>query len=185
MTRQARIGTTIGGKLLTAGWLTLAVSSSWAINGCADEKRRSVPRLPAKGAVEVIATGVADGDTFVATIHGAPRRVRLARIDAPEKRQPYGRRAEQALRELVWKRTVHMHWEALDRNCRPIAQVRVEGSDVGEALVRMGMAWQYTGYSQDPGLAALEQRARDSRSGLWADPNPIPPWQWRREQRAP
>lgn len=162
-------------------WLSLLWSDAIAAGGCQDEARRGVARLSNSGSVEVVATAVVDGDTFISTIDGAARRIRLARIDAPEKRQAYGQRAEQALRGLVWKRMVQISWTRLDRHCRPIADVRVDGVDVSEAMVRKGMAWQYTGYSQAPGLAAIEQQARSSRVGLWSDPNPIPPWEWRRE----
>ena len=167
-------------QLLAAAFLSLATSSTWAGSGCSDEERRGIPRLPHAGSAEVFAAGVVDGDTFVADIEGARRRIRLARIDAPEKRQAFGHRAEQALRDLVWKRTVQVQWHRLDRNCRPIAEVRVDGADVSEALVRLGMAWQYTAYSRDAGLAAIEQQARNRHIGLWSDARPIPPWEWRR-----
>lgn len=124
-------------KLLAAAVLSLVISSTWAGSGCADEERRGIPRLPHTGSAEVIAAGVVDGDTFVAEVEGAPRRIRLARIDAP-----LGHRAEQALRDLVWKRTVQVRWHQVDRSCRPIAEVRVDGTDVSAALVRLGMAWQ-------------------------------------------
>lgn len=167
-------------QLTVLVWSALAVSSSWAANGCADEERRGVPRLPHSGRAEVLAVGIVDGDTFVADLGGALRRIRLARIDAPEKRQAYGHRAEQSLRELVWKRSVQISWARLDRNCRPIAEVRVDGVDVSESMVRRGMAWQYTVYSQDPRLTAVEQQARGGHVGLWSDPSPTPPWEWRR-----
>lgn len=166
--------------VFAAAWQFLLCVDAVAAGGCEDEARRGVARLSNSGSVEVVATAVVDGDTFVSTIEGAARRIRLARIDAPEKRQAYGHRAEQALRELVWKRTVQVSWARLDRNCRPIAEVRVDGVDVSEAMVRKGMAWQYTAYSQTPELAAIEKQARSSHVGLWSDPNPIPPWEWRR-----
>lgn len=121
--------------------------------------------------------------------HSSPRskarRVRLARIDAPENRQAYGHRAEQALRDLIWQQDVQVEWDRLDRNYRPIATVRAGGSDVSETLVRLGMAWQYTAYSRDARLTVLEQQARDNRTGLWSDANPVPPWQWRRAHDKP
>lgn len=166
--------------VVAAAWLSLPWFDAVAASGCQDEARRGVARLSHSGSAEAVATAVVDGDTFVSTIDGAARRIRLARIDAPEKRQAYGHRAEQALRELVWKRTVQISWARLDRNCRPIAEVRVDGVDVSEAMVRKGMAWQYTAYSQTPGLTAIEQQARNGHVGLWSDPNPIPPWEWRR-----
>lgn len=165
--------------------MVLAVSSSCAASGCADEERRGLLRLPHSGQAEVLAVGVVDGDTFVADLEGGRRRIRLARIDAPERRQAFGRRAEQALRDLVWKRRVQISWARLDRNCRPIADVRTDGVDVSEAMVRKGMAWQYTAFSQDPRLTAIEQQARSGHVGLWSDPDPTPPWEWRRGHDKP
>ncbi|WP_413895876.1 thermonuclease family protein [Rhodoferax sp.] len=128
-------------------------------------------------------TGVSDGDTFYLVIDGQSTRVRLAQIDAPEKAQPFGRRAEQALRELVWKRQVSVTWRQLDRYERPIVQVQVDGLDVNAELVRLGWAWVYTQYATDRSLNALEQEARRERRGLWADAHPIEPWEWRKEHK--
>lgn len=126
-----------------------------------------------------LVTGVSDGDTFYLVIDGQSTRVRLAQIDAPEKAQPFGRRSEAALRELVWKRQVSVTWRQLDRYQRPIVQVRVDGLDVNAELVRLGWAWVYTQYATDSSLNALEQEARRERRGLWADAHPIEPWEWR------
>ncbi len=126
-----------------------------------------------------LVTGVSDGDTFYLVIDGQSTRVRLAQIDAPEKAQPFGRRSEAALRELVWKRQVSVTWRQLDRYQRPIVQVRVDGLDVNAELVRLGWAWVYTQYATDRSLNALEQEARRERRGLWADAHPIEPWEWR------
>jgi len=130
-----------------------------------------------------IVTGVSDGDTFYMMIDGQSTRVRLAQIDAPEKAQPFGRRAEQALRDLVGKRQVTATWRQLDRYQRPIAQVRVDGLDVNAELVRLGLAWVYTQYATDRSLVALEQDARRERRGLWADAHPVEPWEWRKASR--
>ena len=171
--------------LLAAAMVLATVRSHASGGGCLGEERRGVSRLPRSGTAEVVATGVLDGDTFVAFIDGAPRRVRLSRIDAPEKRQAFGHRAEHALRELVWKHKVHIRWDRLDRNCRPIADVTVDGLDVSEALLRAGMAWQYTAYSRDAKLEAIELEARRNHTGLWSEPGPVPPWEWRREHEKP
>lgn len=122
-----------------------------------------------------LVTGVVDGDTLYLMIDGKSVRARLAQIDAPERGQAYGRRAEQALREMVWKREVTATWRENDRNGRPIVQI-IEGSvDVNAAMVERGMAWVYTQYSRDPKLRALEKEARQAKRGLWADANPVAP----------
>ena len=130
-------------------------------------------------------TGVADGDTCYVIIDGRSTRVRLAAIDAPEKAQAFGRRSEQSLRQLVWKRTVTLEWHRLDRYGRPIADVTIEGLDVNAEQVRRGMAWVYLQYSQDAKLIALEREARAGKLGLWEQPDPVAPWQWRQANRVP
>jgi len=134
-------------------------------------------------AADVVVTGVSDGDTVTAIIDGRSMRLRLSRIDAPEHRQAWGQRAEQSLRELVWKKPVHIEWRDVDRNGRPIVTMTVNGLDVSEEQVRRGMAWVYRAYSKDPRLLGLEALARESRLGLWTDESPVPPWEWRRLQR--
>lgn len=57
------------------------------------------------------------------------------------------------------------------------------GQNVNAAMVREGLAWHYKKYSKDGELAELENEARDAKQGLWADPEPIAPWTWRKQQR--
>ena len=127
-------------------------------------------------------TGVADGDTLYANVDGHSIRIRLAQIDAPEKAQAFGRRSEQSLRELVGKKQVELAWKSLDRYGRPIAQVSVDGLDVSAEQVRRGLAWVFRRYSNDALRIALESQAKSAGLGLWADPHPFAPWDWRRSQ---
>ena len=124
-------------------------------------------------------TGVADGDTLYANVDGHSIRIRLAQIDAPEKAQAFGRRSEQSLRELVGKKQVELTWKSLDRYGRPIAQVAVDGLDVNAEQVKRGLAWVFPRYSNDAALLALEAHAKSAGFGLWVDPHPIAPWEWR------
>ncbi len=130
--------------------------------------------------VKARVTGVADGDTMYVELDGKSTRVRLARIDAPEKEQSFGRRSEQSLRELVGKRVVSITWHELDRYGRPIVDVVVDGLDVNGEQVRRGYAWVYRHYSHDPALLASEREAREQGRGLWADAHPIEPRLWRK-----
>ena len=58
------------------------------------------------------------------------------------------------------------------------------GTLANEELVKAGLAWVYDEIDIDPDwgkkLKALEQEARDSKRGLWADPHPVPPWVYRK-----
>lgn len=128
-----------------------------------------------------IVTGVADGDTFY--LGGQSSRMRLAQIDSPEKEQPYGRRAEQSLRDLIGKRQVTVEWSEKDIHGRPVVQVWVNGIDVNAEQVRRGYAWAYPQYVTDPKLYTIEAEARAAKRGLWADPHPVAPWDWRKRER--
>jgi endonuclease YncB( thermonuclease family) len=160
--------------------LLLWIGQAPARDNVAGAKGASVP-TSYRGSAAV--TGVADGDTLYATIDGHSIRIRLAQIDAPEKAQAFGRRSEQSLRELVGKRQVELAWKSLDRYGRPIAQVSVDGLDVNAEQVRRGFAWVFRRYSSDAALIALEARAKSTGLGLWADPHPVAPWEWRAARR--
>ena len=131
--------------------------------------------------------GVADGDTLAVLTDGKRQvRVRLAGIDAPERRQPYGTRARQALAALAFSRSAQVEVEDIDRFERPVGRVRVGGRDVNAEMVRRGAAWVYVRYNRDPTLVPLEAEARAAKRGLWALPEGerIPPWEWRAARRA-
>jgi micrococcal nuclease len=141
------------------------------------------PPAPSSYRGPAMVTGVADGDTLYANVDGHSIRIRLAQIDAPEKAQAFGRRSEQSLRELVGKKQVELTWKSLDRYGRPIAQVAVDGLDVNAEQVKRGFAWVFRRYSNDAALIALEAEAKSAGVGLWADPHPIAPWEWRASRR--
>ena len=141
------------------------------------------PPAPSSYRGPAMVTGVADGDTLYANVDGHSIRIRLAQIDAPEKAQAFGRRSEQSLRELVGKRQVELAWKSLDRYGRPIAQVSVDGLDVNAEQVRRGFAWVFRRYSNDAALVLLEAQAKSAGVGLWADPHPVAPREWRATRR--
>ena len=127
--------------------------------------------------------GVHDGDTLTLRTAADTIKVRLAGIDAPELGQPFGKNAKQALSALVFGKMVIVVAQGEDRYDRTLGDVVIAGGRVTVALVAGGMAWQYRQYDKSPELAAAEAEARAARRGLWADPNPIPPWEWRRQGR--
>lgn len=134
-----------------------------------------------------LVVGISDGDTLTARC-GAPGqyeqvKVRLAEIDAPEKRQPFGERSRQSLAAMCFQRRTEIQTTAKDRYGRTVARVICGGQDANAAQVRSGMAWAYRKYLTDPEIARIEQAARQARAGLWADPEPVAPWEWRKAQR--
>lgn len=101
---------------------------------------------------------------------------------APEKRQAFGTRSRQALSSLVFRQSVTVADAGRDRYGRVLGTVYVSGVNVNAEMVRQGMAWVYRQYATDRSLFALEDEARAGRRGLWADPSPVPPWQFRHRQ---
>jgi endonuclease YncB( thermonuclease family) len=61
------------------------------------------------------------------------------------------------------------------------ARVTVNGVDLSEMLVSRGLAWVSEG-GNDPDLAGLGSKARELPCGLWIDPEPEPPWEFRAAQ---
>jgi len=129
--------------------------------------------------------GVTDGDTITVRREGHPtERVRVHGIDTPEHGQPYGTRAKQFTSQLVFGQTVTIRVRDRDRYGRTVADVVLsDGRDLGQELVRAGLAWWYRKYSTDRRLEALEAKARQAKRGLWSELNPVPPWEWRRRNR--
>jgi endonuclease YncB( thermonuclease family) len=128
---------------------------------------------------------VADGDTITVRVGRERVKVRLAEVDAPERGQPWGKRAKQALLDKVGGCDVDVSWRFTDRYGRRVGRVRCGEHDVNRELVREGHAWVYRHWLRDPTLLAEEQRARDEHRGLWGLPEHerVPPWEWRKERR--
>ena len=128
--------------------------------------------------------GVTDGDTI--TVRGTTDtiKVRLSGIDTPERGQPFGTKAKQALSEKVFGKDVSISSSGEDRYGRTLGVIILDGESVNLWLVRDGWAWWYERYApDDTQLRDAQQEARQAGRGLWADPNPVPPWDWRRGKR--
>jgi endonuclease YncB( thermonuclease family) len=114
-------------------------------------------------------------------------RVRLYGIDCPEKGQPYGNRARQAVADAVHRKQVNIHPMGQDRYGRTIAIVAAPGREMLNSwLVKEGLAWVYERYCTKADvcdrLRELEQEARAAKKGLWQDREPVPPWGWRKRK---
>lgn len=135
--------------------------------------------------------GVTDGDTI--TLLDASKtqhKIRVAGIDAPEKKQPYGQRSKQALSDLAFDKDMAIEWTKKDRYGRVIGKlINKQGRDINLEQVRNGMAWHYKKYEKEQSpedrklYATAEDAARARRIGLWADADPVPPWDYRKAKR--
>jgi len=126
---------------------------------------------------------VVDGDTFDILVDSKPIRIRLKDIDTPERKQPYGTVATRRLKELINGRELSLEYTSTDRYGRPLVTLIVDGRNLNEMLVSEGLAWHAVKYSRSKRLIILEHDAREFRRGLWVDPEPIPPWEWRRAKQ--
>ncbi len=129
-------------------------------------------------------TRLSDGDSFEVAAGDLPIRVRLFGIDCPEMDQPFGREARGILERLVDDRPIRLEPVDRDRYGRMVAVAFTEdGRNINHELVRQGAAWQYRQYDDSEEVAQMERDARQAGRGLWAEPNPVPPWDWRRGTR--
>jgi endonuclease YncB( thermonuclease family) len=129
-----------------------------------------------------LVVGISDGDTITVSDGLRQTKVRLAEIDAPEKRQAFGGRSKQSLASLCFQKEALIESQGKDRYGRVIGRVHCAGIDANAEQVRQGMAWVYDRYVTDRSLYPLQETARTARRGLWADPSPVPPWEWRRRK---
>lgn len=132
--------------------------------------------------------GVADGDTItVLDSSKIQHKVRLAGIDAPEQSQAFGNRSKQSLSNLVYQKDVTIETNKIDRYGREIGKVTRNGADVCLEQVKRGMAWWYRDYrfEQTPEDRVLYKAAEDAAKaasvGLWADKEPVAPWEFRKK----
>jgi endonuclease YncB( thermonuclease family) len=130
--------------------------------------------------------GVSDGDTITVLKDRTPVKIRLSGIDCPETGQDFGSRAKSVTSELAFGKVVAVHPSRKDRYGRIVADVILpDGRTLNRELVRRGVAWWYRKYApNDPSLSGLESEARAARVGLWSQPNPTPPWDWRSSSKA-
>lgn len=129
---------------------------------------------------------VLDGDT-ITLLDASHRqfRIRLAGIDAPEKKQPFGQRSKASLSGLVFGKSVIVETKKQDLYGRSIGKVLVNGQDANLEQVSRGMAWHYKAYQREQAhvdralYSDAENSAKAAGRGLWADPAPVPPWEYR------
>jgi len=131
--------------------------------------------------------GIADGDTITVLRDGHDQvKIRLYGIDAPESGQSFGKASKQNLSSMVYGQSVQIEAMDTDRYGRTVARIFVDGEDVNAAQLQTGHAWLYRQYCKGwlcDEWAGLEAEARSSGAGLWADKDPTPPWQWRRDKK--
>ena len=122
---------------------------------------------------------VSDGDTIVVLTQDKEQiKVRLNGIDAPEKKQSFGKQSTKFLSNLVAGKTVEIKKEGNDRYGRTIGTIFLNGIDINKEMVSSGYAWAFRKYSKK--YAPDESNAKHKKLGLWAEEDPTAPWEYRK-----
>ncbi|UVT20124.1 MAG: thermonuclease family protein [Nitrospira sp.] len=124
-------------------------------------------------------------DTVESHTTSKPNVSRLTCIDCPEKKQALGQRAKQATSTLSFGQNVTIQTNGKDRYGRTLGIVVLQNSrNLNHELVKEGWCWWYRKYAPgDTVLEGLESEARQAKKGLWIDPHPIAPWEWRASKK--
>ncbi|TCD12263.1 hypothetical protein E0D81_21760 [Lelliottia amnigena] len=130
---------------------------------------------------EVHVKRVIDGDTFV--ISENFKHVRMAEVDAPEKKQAYGLESFFVLKDKIEGKVVTLDVLSEDKYGRLVSKVYVNGENVNKYIVSEGAAWVYKYYCKDESLYALEFKSKIKKKGLWAADKPMPPWDYRSQYK--
>jgi endonuclease YncB( thermonuclease family) len=128
--------------------------------------------------------GVTDGNSIKVLHDDKAEMVRLLGIDCPERKQPFGTRAKQFTSHQIFGMKVTVRAAGRDRYGRTVAEVILpDRRNLNHELLKAGLAWWYRKYSNDTMLGELEAEARKQKRGLWVEPHPVPPWEWRSESK--
>lgn len=129
--------------------------------------------------------GIKDGDTIVVLDSlQTEKTLRLAVVDCPESGQSFGKNAKQFTSNEVFGKIIKYYPTNTDRYGRTIAKVYYDnGKYLSEEIIKNGLGWWYYKYSNNKNLGILEKEASNKKIGLFSDPNSIPPWLYREQQR--
>ena len=131
---------------------------------------------------------VLDGERITVTSLNQSLKIKLLGVAAPAKNQPYAELAAQHLSQLVSDKYVVVRYTGLGQDGYVMGRVTLNNVDIGAQMIRDGVAW----YNKSEGTdlseqdrqqyATCEQAARSEARGLWQDPAPIAPWEYRKQQ---
>ncbi len=130
---------------------------------------------------------VVDGDTIKIRHQDQVLRVRLQGIDAPERNQPFGSEATNYLATKVDGMRISILSSGHDKYGRLLGKIMLNGEDINRHLLELGYAWWYRYYRDQQSLTdqhayeLAEEKAKFFKRGLWSDPEPINPYEWRKK----
>jgi len=134
--------------------------------------------------------GISDGDTITILNDKQEQiKIRLAGIDCPEKSQAFGNRAKTTLSSKVFSQNVKVETRDKDKYGRTLGVVKVGDEDINEFMIAQGVAWHFKKYANTQPqeeanrYAKAQETASQNKRGLWIQDNPMPPWEFREQQK--
>ncbi|MGG5207340.1 thermonuclease family protein [Chryseobacterium sp. MIQD13] len=129
--------------------------------------------------------GISDGDTITVLLDGnVQKKLRLAEVDCPENRQPFGKNAKKFTSDQVFARQITFTETTKDRYGRSVAKVYYgKGKYLSAEIIKAGYGWWYYSFSDDTDLGKMQETAKNQKLGLWQDKKAISPWDFRKLQR--
>ena len=129
--------------------------------------------------------GVSDSDTITVldNLDKGRFRIRLDKIDVPEKKQAFGAKAKQYLSTLIYGKQVKIRFKKIDNYGRILGIVYLDGKEINLQMVQDGLAWHYRHYDNTESYITAEQIARANKKGVWIEKDPINPYIFRKNQK--
>ena len=122
------------------------------------------------------------GDTIILWHNNRTEKIRLNGVVCPDKTQPYGGQAKRFTSFMIQNKDVTVRVVGKDQNGSTIGDVLLQdGQELNKELVKEGLAWWDRKPSTNQSLGQLEEIAKAEKRGLWADPHPVPPWEWKKQ----
>lgn len=127
----------------------------------------------------ILVTQVLDGDTCK-TADGT--KIRMLGIDSPELKQRYGPESKAFLSRWILNKDVTLDGNKKDLYGRQLSYIMLKRTNINAKMIKTGNAWCYMVAKKSP-LREMENKARAAKVGLWKDPQPLPPWDYRKQKK--
>ena len=123
---------------------------------------------------------VIDGDTFIAKEKGKELKCRMAYIDAPELKQPYGLEIKEYLENQLSLYDFDLEILSRDFYGRSLVVVHHGALNINRWMVIRGRAWIYKNKKLPKEFQEIAQK---EKVGLWQEDSPVSPWEWRKARK--
>lgn len=144
-----------------------------------------IPEAPADSITFTgVVVGIEDGDTLTVLRNKARFTLHVAGVDAPELDQPYGQQAKRLVAALAMDQVVTVRIFVTGHQGRLTGEVWLKDRrNLAYELVKAGLAWVKRGALVPVDFEQSEADAKEVQRGLWANEDPVPPWEWRKGRR--